>query len=207
MTDKLIEALERLHDEVTGLSHPWVGTAAVGAIINKHIAAHRSQQEAQAASDNQAFEKGYAQGRADQQQIQEARSQQEAAQEPVGYCVFGIKENVALLDYAGHSENVVRSRVWDVAYREGFRGRVDDRMRQLGWEIRPVFGTSPAPSESAARKPLTDEREAFEAWAGREYRNAPQYTRRDYELGRAAWQARAAMAASGGESDAGREGK
>lgn len=33
------------------------------------------------------------------------------------------------------------------------------------------------------------EREAFEAWAGRVYRNAPSYTKRDYALGFAAWQA------------------
>ena len=33
------------------------------------------------------------------------------------------------------------------------------------------------------------ERAEFEAWAGIEYRNADEYTKRDYDMGFAAWQA------------------
>lgn len=82
MTDKLlIEALEEVVRYIKGTSY-GMAQRQVGK-YEALIAAHRSQQESQAATDNAAFEKGYAQGRADQQQIQEARSQQEAAQEPV----------------------------------------------------------------------------------------------------------------------------
>lgn len=91
-----MNAAASLEDAANCLRDTEAKAAALGAA--KHIrekcdalwSAHRSQQEAQAASDNQAFEKGYAQGRADQQQIQEARSQQEAAQEPEGRPTFGL---------------------------------------------------------------------------------------------------------------------
>lgn len=40
----------------------------------------------------------------------------------------------------------------------------------------------------------TNQREAFEKWAGIEYRNAATYTARDYKMGLAAWQAARASA-------------
>lgn len=40
------------------------------------------------------------------------------------------------------------------------------------------------------------ERQAFGAWAQIEYRDAAKYTRRDYELGLAAWRAALASAAA-----------
>lgn len=52
-----------------------------------------------------------------------------------------------------------------------------------------------AACERVLSQPVADEREAFEKWAGVEYRHAEQYDVRDYALGLAAWQARAALAA------------
>ena len=49
---------------------------------------------------------------------------------------------------------------------------------------KPVSGTS---------EPAQGEREAFEAWAGREYRHAYEVTLQDYEHGWRAWKARAAL--------------
>lgn len=53
----------------------------------------------------------------------------------------------------------------------------------------------PATPAASERTPVADERAAFEAWACVEYRNATQYTRRDYLMGLEAWQERGRRAA------------
>ena len=59
--------------------------------------------------------------------------------------------------------------------------------------IREHFAASPQAAPAPAPVQPVGEREAFEAWAGREYRHAYEVTLQDYEHGWRAWKARAAL--------------
>jgi hypothetical protein len=60
---------------------------------------------------------------------------------PVAYMAFGTYEGewIALPEYTSNSELGVKGKVMGIAHKEGYRGKADDRLAELGWVIRPVF--------------------------------------------------------------------
>ncbi|MFG5777993.1 hypothetical protein ACFIQF_13040 [Comamonas sp. J-3] len=61
-------------------------------------------------------------------------------QKPLFYTAFG-SNGMALPSYAGYSEFVVIANVLAVAKNEGFKGTGKERMKELGWTVRPVFAS------------------------------------------------------------------
>ncbi|MFU1945226.1 hypothetical protein ACLQ81_13740 [Bordetella avium] len=76
---------------------------------------------------------------------------------------------------------------WERFFGEGGKRKAESYTVEL---------TYTAPPAEDERANVGDERAAFETWAGIEYRNADEYTNRDFRMGLAAWKARAALASA-----------
>lgn len=84
--------------------------------------------------------------------IEADRSARAAAQErPAFYCAFA--ENTALPDYSGGMEADVARKVLEKAWHEGYRGTAEARLKELDWQIRPVYATPPVQSAAAVPEP------------------------------------------------------
>lgn len=58
-----------------------------------------------------------------------------------GYDVFCTIEGIThrITGYTGGTEKAVKEHVIYQARREGYKGSVEDRLRELGWRIQPIF--------------------------------------------------------------------
>lgn len=58
-----------------------------------------------------------------------------------GYDAFCTIEGVThrITGYTGGTEKAVKEHVIYQARREGYKGTVEDRLRELGWRIQPIF--------------------------------------------------------------------
>lgn len=68
----------------------------------------------------------------------------------IGHCAFGIDTDgqaVPMWEYAARTPGEVKGKVLTRANAEGFRGTADERLSELGWEVRPVFGEEPTPEQ------------------------------------------------------------
>ena len=70
----------------------------------------------------------------------------ETPQAPAFYTAFGRHDGrpVAMPQYSDTSEAGVKRKVLEIAWRKGWRGTADERLRELGWQVGPVFTEPPA---------------------------------------------------------------
>lgn len=74
-----------------------------------------------------------------------------SSHEPAAYMAFGNYEgqSIALPHHAGTFENDVVRSIMAVARKEGFKGTIDTRLKELGWSIEKVYANPrPAAVES-----------------------------------------------------------
>lgn len=91
----------------------------------------------------------------------------ETPKAPAFYTAFGRHDGrpVAMPQYSDTSEASVKRKVFEIAWREGWRGTADERLRELGWQVGPVFTEPPAVVEPPELSPgFTDTARAALLW-------------------------------------------